>query len=68
MNPQITITFASAEDYQDALRQITKAREYAYRGNQLGALGCSILLRTLERAQSITSKTATPRTKEVKPR
>jgi hypothetical protein len=52
---KITITFASAADYETARRQIDKARAYQARGSQLGALGCALLLRTLERATDISS-------------
>lgn len=50
---QITITFASDADHDTARRQIDKARAYSYRGSQLGALGCALLLRTIERATKI---------------
>ncbi len=49
----LTITFASQTDMDDALRQITKARDYAARGGQLGVLGQALLLTTLVRAKSI---------------
>lgn len=57
MKHQLTITFASDEDFATALNQITKARAYAYRGNQLGTLGIALLLRTLERATDIKTTT-----------
>ncbi len=53
MNNQITITFASRADFDQALRQITKARDYRARGKQLGTLGQGLLLSTLERAELV---------------
>lgn len=64
--PQITITFASDADQAEAWKQIAKAREYAYRDRQLGALGLAMLLKTLERAKSITCHHQTQNTKEQK--
>jgi len=49
----ITITFASRADHAQALKQITKARDYRARGKQLGTLGQGLLLATLERAERV---------------
>lgn len=57
MKHQITITFASSADLDTARRQIDKLRDYARRGNQLGAIGCALLLNTLERATDIKTTT-----------
>ena len=53
MNNSITITFASRADHAQALKQITKARDYKARGKQLGCLGQGLLLSTLERAERV---------------
>lgn len=58
----ITITFASQADHDQALRQIEKAKAYAYKDSQLGAIGCALLIRTLERA-TITSNNKKGKTK-----
>ena len=54
---QITITFSSEADHDTARRQIAKAKAYAYRGGQLGPLGCALLLKTIERATDISPTT-----------
>ncbi len=51
----ITITFASRSDFAQALKQITKARDYRARGKQLGTLGQGLLLSTIERAERVTT-------------
>ncbi len=51
----ITITFASRADHAQALKQITKARDYRARGKQLGTLGQGLLLSTIERAERVTT-------------
>lgn len=62
-------TFASTQDHDQALKQITKARSYAKAGRQLGAVGLSQLSLAIERAHQITSsnnkndQTMKPKTK-----
>lgn len=55
----LTITFASREDHDQALKQMLKAQEYSYRDSQLGAIGLSLLSRTIERARAIESSNQT---------